>query len=590
MITAPLPDNEQKRLQELLDFNILDTEPEAGFDNIVHLASTICETPISAIALIDEYRQWFKASIGLNVKETSREVAFCAHTILGDGICVVPDALSDERFHDNELVTYEPNIRFYAGAPLRTRNGYSIGSLCVMDRVPRELNKTQVLALEILARHVTTHLELRLANQKIMNHIEDSSESGNLFGVALNVSSDPVCFKDGNGRWLRANDSMLKLFGLESNDYRGKTDSQLAAQAPPEFKDALLKFAASDDKVWQEGTQVRDIEHVPQTHGPERSIDFYRVPLFGNDGARRGLMATGRDISELSATEQALKNMARRLLMLRSCDEVLIHVTNEQTLLETICRNLVDLGDYKMAWVGYAQDDPDKSVKVIAKAGIGHEYLDALKISWSEAEPGQGPTGIAIRTGAVNVNQNFLKNPKLTNWRMQAAKQGFQSSIALPLAINNKVIGALNIYSDKLYAFSHDEVRMLEELAHNLAFGIQTLRMGIEYEKTQKALKDESAKYLAFLRSASDGIHIVDIDGYIVEVSDSFCAMLGYRRDEMIGMHVAQWDENVPEGNFSKRITDRFKGKERIQFEARHRRKDGTLINVEVSTGNDTVG
>lgn len=161
-----LATDEASRLAALAVYEILDTPAEPGFDDIVRIASQICGTPMALISLVDDRRQWFKAAIGLDVPETPREIAFCAHAITQDDVLTVPDATVDERFAANPLVTGETGLRFYAGAPLVTPDGHALGTLCVLDREPRVLSEDQRGALAALARQVMAQFELRRAVQR----------------------------------------------------------------------------------------------------------------------------------------------------------------------------------------------------------------------------------------------------------------------------------------------------------------------------------------------------------------------------------------------------------------------------------------
>jgi two-component system cell cycle sensor histidine kinase/response regulator CckA len=160
-MATQLPQREAKRLKVLWQYEVLDTVPEEVFDDLTELAARICEAPIALISLVDENRQWFKSKVGVTVRETSRDISFCSHAIRHDGLFIIPDTAKDHRFARNPLVTSDPKIRFYAGAPLITPDGYALGTLCVIDKVPRLLRPEQQQALRVLARHVMTQLELR---------------------------------------------------------------------------------------------------------------------------------------------------------------------------------------------------------------------------------------------------------------------------------------------------------------------------------------------------------------------------------------------------------------------------------------------
>ncbi|OQP64644.1 hypothetical protein A4R26_15880 [Niastella populi] len=167
MMKADIPVNENLRLADLYQYNLLDTTEEKEFNDLVQLASAICNAPISLISLIDAERQWFKARVGIDLTETSRDTSFCSHGILNGDIFIVPDATNDNRFAQNPMVTGKQGIRFYAGVPLTTGAGNNLGMLCVKDTVPRSLTSEQQQALMVIGQQVVKQMELRLKNQEL---------------------------------------------------------------------------------------------------------------------------------------------------------------------------------------------------------------------------------------------------------------------------------------------------------------------------------------------------------------------------------------------------------------------------------------
>jgi GAF domain-containing protein len=160
-MAAPKPKNERTRLKVLWQYEVLDTVPEEMFDDLTELAASICGAPMAMVSLVDEDRQWFKSALGMNQRQTPRDISFCAHAICQPDLFVVSDTLRDRRFRENPMVVGAPHIRFYAGSPLITADGYALGTLCVMDIEPRKLTPFQRRALQLLARVVVSQLELR---------------------------------------------------------------------------------------------------------------------------------------------------------------------------------------------------------------------------------------------------------------------------------------------------------------------------------------------------------------------------------------------------------------------------------------------
>jgi diguanylate cyclase len=212
---AALPDNEEQRLVALESYGILDTLPEQAYDDITLLASHICETPIALLSLVERDRQWFKSKVGLDTPEIVRELSFCAHAILEPSeVFVVPDAHQDKRFVDNDLVTGDPHIRFYAGAPLVTATGEALGALCVIDRRPRVLRPEQALALKALARQVMAQLELHRTHQLLEKSTESLLESEYQHRSLVETMSEGVLQIEADGTVSTCNSATERILGL----------------------------------------------------------------------------------------------------------------------------------------------------------------------------------------------------------------------------------------------------------------------------------------------------------------------------------------------------------------------------------------
>ena len=236
----PLPSNEQARLKALYSYEVLDTGSEPTFDGIARLAAQLCGTPIALISLVDEGRQWFKSCSGLEARQTGRDVAFCTHAILQPGVFVIPDALADPRFATNPLVTGEPHIRFYAGAPLINPDGLALGTVCVIDRLPRQLTPEQGRTLETLAEQVVAQLELRRLNRSQTRLIDELCESNERFEVILRATNDVVWDWDLASNRVTWNERITDVLGYALKDV-GPTGDWWYGAIHPEDRERVVR-------------------------------------------------------------------------------------------------------------------------------------------------------------------------------------------------------------------------------------------------------------------------------------------------------------------------------------------------------------
>jgi diguanylate cyclase (GGDEF)-like protein/PAS domain S-box-containing protein len=222
-----MPEHEVDRLKALQLCGVLDTPSDPQYDGITRLAAVICGTPIALVTLLDTHRQWFKSRFGLQTSETPRSLSFCAHAIMTSGLFVVTDAAVDPRFRNNPLVTGEPHIRFYAGIPLTDPDGHCLGTLCVIDRVPRELTASQREALTVLSGQVMVLLESDRQAARLKQAQARLPREEERFRAFMDESPAVASMKDDAGRFVYVNESLVRSFGMPKERWLGRTDADI---------------------------------------------------------------------------------------------------------------------------------------------------------------------------------------------------------------------------------------------------------------------------------------------------------------------------------------------------------------------------
>jgi two-component system sensor histidine kinase/response regulator len=318
---------------------------------------------------------------------------------------------------------------------------------------------------------------------------------------------------------------------------------------------------------------------------PDRVTVVYVAPLPEGAGAafleeeRALLEALGERLRGVLGSRTAHRRLHRADRTLRTisqCNQLLVRADDEGQLMRDICRLAVENGDYRMAWVGFAEMDEARTVRPVASFGVEEGYLATANISWADVERGRGPTGRAIRESRPVVARDVLTDPALAPWREAALSRGYASVIALPLLAADKgCFGALTLYAAEPDAFDQDEVALLDQLVNDLAFGIQTLRMRI-------ALRDNLELNRAIVDQAPEAIELTELETLrFIEVNQASCRLLGYSREERLAQTVPDIQTAMTPDELAA-VTRDIVAEGSASFETRHRRKDGSLIDAHV--------
>ena len=363
--------------------------------------------------------------------------------------------------------------------------------------------------------------EIRLSEEKYHNIFEES-----LDGLFISSSQ---------GKILDINNRGLMMSGYNTKEEIYKLDIATDIYTNPADRQRILSMVNS------QGSAEFEVE-FKKKNGEIRNMHCSLVAVEDSSGKISSYRGIIRDISEQKQSEKAMLQLNRKLRAISNCSQTLLRAIDEQALLNEICRIICDEAGYLMVWVGYAEHDEAKTVRPVAWDGSDSGgYIANAKLTWADdTERGRGPTGKAIRSGEISYVQDFITDPQMAPWRKSALQHGYRSSIALPLKDENlKVFGVLQIYSSEPNAITPDEIRLLEELASDLAFGITGLRNRDERKRMEAGARESQERFQMVFENVFDGISIYteDPDPYkrkLVECNEKYAAMAGRSREELL--------------------------------------------------------
>ena len=309
---------------------------------------------------------------------------------------------------------------------------------------------------------------------------------------------------------------------------------------------------------------------------------------FDENGDATRIVGRLVDSAEHKQTENQLHNLNRALLAISSCNQAMLRANNELQLLNDICHIIVEIGGYRMVWVGYAQDDPKKSVRPVAKAGMEDGYLELLDITWKNTAKGQGPVGTAIRKGRPSVVRNIQKDTKFKPWRNEALIRGYASILSIPLKNGTRVFGALTIYSATPNAFDVEETKLLTTLADNMAYGITILQNRKAKEMAEDELRQSEERYRSLFQNRHTAMLIIEPgSGSIIDANPAAVSYYGWGREQLCRMNISEI--NTLSDDEIKAEMKKARKMDCNLFPFSHRLADGTIREVEVVSGPITI-
>ncbi len=551
MKTPQIPPNESERLTALNRYKILDTLPEQEYDDLTQLAADICGTPIALISLVDRDRQWFKSRCGLDASETPRDISFCGHAVAENAILNIPDTAKDSRFADNPLVTQDPKIRFYVGVPLITPDLYTLGTLCVIDRQPRDLTPKQIQQLQTLSRLVISQLELRRGN-----------EASRLLVSVVDSSDDAIITKTLDGIITSWNASAQRIFGYLEQEAIGQP---MGILIPPDREEEERQILA---KVSQ-NEQIEHFETVyVRKNGNRIDVSTTISPIRDREGIIIQASIIVRDISDRKESEVKLAQLEdERGKLLESYTTELERKVVQRTIsLNTRFEREQLIGKIavKIAASLYLPEILEASVQELRvflgcdrlliwqlqSDGNGKVVAESLDSRWRSSlhddidDPCfRGDVALRYGEGRTIAISNIHTNGYPKCYINLLDLYQVKSNLVVPINVSGKLWGLLIGHQCSEYrVWQDDDLKLLDDMAVQMAIAIQQANAYqliqselTERQRTEAALRESEKRFVSLASVAPVGIFRTDVEGNCLYVNDRWCQIAGIRIEEAAG-------------------------------------------------------
>jgi PAS domain S-box-containing protein len=404
------------------------------------------------------------------------------------------------------------------------------------------------------------------------SHIDRQSLGGHYADLSRHVNDMVVLYSE-QGRIVDANHRTVEAYGYSREELLGMSIRDL--------RDETELEALSE--AWQ--TLVRQGWVVCEARHRRKDGSAMIVQISArivDTDVCRFCQCIMRDITEQKRAEEDLRRVTRALRVLSACNQAVVRAASENDLYREVCDAITDVGDYPMAWIGFPEHGEGKPVRVVRAAGRHKNCLDSAHVSWGDGPHGQGLVGSCLRTGKIMLCNDTESDSRFAPWLEQSRPYGFKALVALPLWCDGTVFGALSIYASETDAFHSEERSLLEELAGDVSYGVETRRRRLEQERAEDALRKSEQEFRALFDNVSDAVFIIDTECRFLEVNRVACERLGYSRDELVHMSIPDIDGSDYAGLTPDGLA-RLIAPGQVLLETVHLHRDGSRFPVEIN-------